>query len=47
MKITPVFFGDHLLLQVVVLVDTTNFYMSVNSNVFMFFMFNIFINYSV
>ena len=25
MKITPVFFGDRLLLQVVVLVDTTNF----------------------
>ena len=26
MKITPVFFGDGLLLQVVVLVDTTNFW---------------------
>jgi len=26
MKITPVFFGDRLLLQVVVLVDTTNFW---------------------
>ena len=26
MKITPVVFGDRLLLQVVVLVDTTNFW---------------------
>jgi hypothetical protein len=26
MKITPVFFGDRLILQVVVLVDTTNFW---------------------
>jgi len=26
MKITPVFFGDRLLLEVVVLVDTTNFW---------------------
>jgi len=26
MKITPVFFGDRLLLQVFLLVDTTNFW---------------------